>query len=110
MFKPTDADDRSNHELEMIENQQQRNTSIDSIEKTLYDISALFKRFGTIVSNHEALVVRIDSHAEEALYDIEGAKTELRELYEDTSSNRKLMLKIFFILMVFITFYILLVL
>ena len=76
----------------------------------MYDISALFKRFGTIVSNHEALVVRIDSHAEEALYDIEGAKTELRELYEDTSSNRKLMLKIFFILMVFITFYILIVL
>ena len=53
---------------------------------------------------------RIDTNAEEALYDIEGAKTELRELYENTSSNRALMLKIFFILMVFITFYIIFVL
>jgi uncharacterized protein YqgQ len=54
----------------------------------LYDISALFKRFSSIVQSHEALVVRIDENAEEALYDIEGAKTELRELYETTSSNR----------------------
>ena len=96
--------------MAMVEQHQTRNTSIESIEKTLGDISALFKRFSTIVQSHEALVVRIDSNAEEALYDIEGAKNELKELYENTSSNRALMLKIFFILMVFITFYILLVL
>lgn len=83
---------------------------MESIEKTLYDISALFKRFSTIVQSHEELVVRIDSNAEEALYDIEGAKNELTQLYETTSSNRALMLKIFFILLVFITFYILFVL
>ena len=86
------------------------NESIESIEKTLYDILSLFKRFGTIVSNHEALVERIDNNAEEALYDIEGAKQELREVYEDTSNNRALMLKIFFILVVFCTFYILFIL
>ena len=62
------------------------------------------------MANHEALVVRIDKNAEEALYDIEGAKKELRELYENTSSNRSLMLKIFFLLLVFVTFYILFVL
>jgi len=44
------------------------------------------------------------------MYDIEGAKKELRTVYEDTSSNRKLILKIFFILLVFTTFYILFVL
>lgn len=56
------------------------------------------------------MVERIDRNAEEALYDIEGAKKEMREIYENTSSNRKLMLKIFFILIVFCTFYILFVL
>ena len=70
----------------------------------------LFKRFGTIVQNHEALVQRIDQNAEEALYDVEAAKEQLREVYEDTSNNRKLMLKIFFILIIFVTFYILLIL
>jgi len=76
----------------------------------LYDIMGLFKRFGTIVSNHEALVERIDNNAEEALYDIEGAKQELTQVYEDTSNNRTLMLKIFFILLIFIVFYILFIL
>ena len=70
----------------------------------------LFKRFGTIVSNHEALVERIDNNTEEALYDIEGAKQQLVEIYEDTSSNRTLMLKVFFILLIFIVFYILFIL
>ena len=70
----------------------------------------LFKRFGTIVQNHEALVQRIDQNAEEALYDVEAAKEQLREVYEDTSNNRKLMLKIFFSLIIFVTFYILFIL
>jgi len=60
--------------LELEDQQQQRNQSIESVEKTLYDILNLFKRFGTIVQNHEALVQRIDQNAEEALYDVENAK------------------------------------
>ena len=39
----------------------------------------------------------------------EGAKKELKIVYEDTSSNRSLMLKVFFILLIFIVFYILVV-
>lgn len=55
-------------------------------------------------------MARIDQNAEEAVHDIESAKNELREVYEDTSSNRKIILKIFFILLIFVTFYILFVL
>lgn len=46
--------------LEMEDMQDSRVESMESIEKTLYDILNLFKRFGTIVQNHEALVQRID--------------------------------------------------
>jgi hypothetical protein len=49
-------------------------------------------------------------NTETALADLEGAKRELREVHEDVSSTRKLMMKIFFILIVFCTFYILFVL
>lgn len=87
-----------------------RTTAIENIENSLHDISWIFKKFGTIVAQHEVLVERIDRNAEDALYDIEGAKKELREVYENTSTNRKLMLKIFFILICFCTFYILFVL
>lgn len=87
-----------------------RASSIESIEKTLYDISSMFKRFANIVQEHSILVERIDTNTENALYDLEGAKKELREVYEDTSNTRKLMMKIFFILILFCTFYILFVL
>ena len=87
-----------------------RSTAIEQIEVALNDVASLFKKFGTIVQQHQTLVERIDSNAEQSLYDIEGAKKELRQVYEDTSNNRKLMLKIFFILLVFSTFYILFVL
>ena len=62
------------------------------------------------MAQHETLVERIDQNAEQALYDLEGAKKELREVYEDASNNRKLIMKIFFILLVFCTFYILFIL
>ena len=55
----TGADETSGV-LELEDQQNLRNQSIESIEKTLYDILNLFKRFGTIVQNHEALVQRID--------------------------------------------------
>ena len=53
---------------------------------------------------------RIDANTENALGDLEGAKTELRDVYENTKSTRKLIMKIFFMLMVFSTLYILFVL
>ena len=56
------------------------------------------------------LVEQIDHNAEEALHDMEGARNHLTEVYDNVSSNRRLMLKIFFILLVFCTFYILFVL
>jgi syntaxin 5 len=56
------------------------------------------------------LVERIDLNTADALNDITDAKKELTEVYENVSSNRKLMMKVFFILLVFATFYILFVL
>lgn len=97
--------------VEMQDQQnQQRINSIETIEKTLYDITSLFKRFATIVQEQQVLVERIDANTENALGDLEGAKSELRDVYENTKSTRKLILKIFFILMVFTTIYILFVL
>ena len=90
--------------------EEQKTAGVEQIEKILYDISSLFKRFGSIVQQHELLVERIDHNAEESLRDIEGANRELSEVYDSVSSNRKLMMKIFFVLLVFCTFYILFVL
>jgi len=62
------------------------------------------------VAQHEVMVERIDRDTEQSLHDIEGAKKEIKAVYEDTSNNRKLIMKIFFILLVFCTIYILFIL
>jgi syntaxin 5 len=56
------------------------------------------------------LVERIDNNTTEALNDIEAANKELRDVYEHVSSNRRLMMKIFFILLIFSTLYIIFIL
>ncbi len=76
----------------------------------MYDISGLFKRFGTIVTEHQTLVERIDKNTEQAHEDLEDAKNELIDHHNNVSDTRKLMLKIFFILIVFVTFWIIFVL
>lgn len=62
------------------------------------------------MAQHETLVGRIDRHADDALDDIEGARRELRQVYDYQSGNRALILKVFFILLVFVTFYIIFIL
>lgn len=41
-----------------------RMTAIESIENALQDISSLFKKFSTIVAQHEKLVERLDTETE----------------------------------------------
>lgn len=41
-----------------------RTSAIDQIESALLNISEQFKKFGTIVAQHETLVERIDQNAE----------------------------------------------
>lgn len=93
---------------DQIEHVEQRTSKIHQIERTLNDISSLFKKFGTIVAQHQTLVERIDQTAEQSLYDIEGAKKELRTVQEDVNSNRAFILKFFFLLLLISTFYVLL--
>lgn len=47
-------------QVQMDPGQTNRTTAIESIENALHDISGLFKKFGTIVAQHETLVERID--------------------------------------------------
>ena len=46
----TNTDSNGYQALEQEANFTNQNASIEAIEKTLYDISGLFKRFGTIVT------------------------------------------------------------
>lgn len=87
-----------------------RQEYLEGITKTLQELSGMFKKFGKILIEQEVLVERIDKNTEQSLYDLERAKDELSAAYENVSGSRQIMLKIFFILLCFTTFYILFIL
>ena len=84
-----------------------RASSIENVEKALAEITQVFMRFGEIVNEQQMMVERIDSTTEDAVVNIEKAKTQLVEHYQNVSSVRNLMIKIFLILVLMATLYIL---
>jgi len=72
----------------------------------LNDIGQAFQRLGTIVKLHEVMIDRIDRNTEDSLINVEKGRKSLSEAYRSISSNRALIIKIFLILIVFATIYI----
>lgn len=93
-------------QTEMIEN---RSKSLENIKEVLGDINQIFVKFSEIVNAQQLMVERIDADTEMALLNAERGKKELSEHYQNVSSYRNLIFKIFLILIVFATLYIIFV-
>lgn len=61
---------------------------------------------GTIVRLHEVMIDRIDKNTEDSLINVEKGRKSLSEAYRSISSNRALIIKIFVIMIIFATIYI----
>lgn len=79
------------------------------IHTQLVEISQMFTKFSEMVSMQELMVRRIEEDIERAEENAEQGRKELVTLYDYVSSYRSLLIKIFMILMIFATVYILLV-
>lgn len=55
---------------------------------------------------HEVMIDRIDKNTEDSLINVEKGRKSLSEAYRNISSNRALIIKIFLIMIVFATIYI----
>lgn len=93
-------------QIEMIEN---RSKNLENIKEVLGEINQIFTKFSEIVNTQQLMVERIDSETEMALIHAERGKKELSEHYQNVSSCRNLIIKIFLILIVFSTLYIIFV-
>ena len=104
----TEASDRSQKfdQIEMVEN---RSKSLENIKEVLGEINQIFTKFSEIVNTQQLMVERIDSDTEMALINAERGKKELSEHYQNVSSYRNLIIKIFLILIIFATLYIIFV-
>lgn len=94
------------NQIEMVES---RSKNLENIKEVLGEINQIFVKFSEIVNTQQLMVERIDADTEMALLNAERGKKELSEHYQNVSSYRNLIIKIFLILIIFATLYIIFV-
>lgn len=93
----------------LVERDTNKSEQLNQIKDTLGEIAQTFTRFSEMVSMQELMVRRIDEDSEMTLENAEKAKKEIVTHYNNISSYRKTIIKIFCFLMIFVFFYILFV-
>lgn len=82
---------------------QSRSTAIESIESTISELGQIFTQLATMVAEQRETVQRIDADTVDIASNVSGAQRELLKYYASISSNRWLMLKVFGVLIVFVS-------
>lgn len=82
---------------------QQRSTAIESIETTIAELGQIFTQLANMVAEQRETVQRIDADVDDVMANVSGGHRELLKYYASISSNRWLMLKVFGILIVFVS-------
>ena len=83
---------------------QSRSTAIESIESTIAELGQIFTQLAQMVAEQRETVQRIDADTVDIAANVSGAQRELLKYYASISSNRWLMLKVFGVLIVFVSF------
>ncbi|KAL9313340.1 hypothetical protein ACSQ67_018792 [Phaseolus vulgaris] len=93
---------------------QSRTEALQNVESTIHELSSIFNQLATLVSQQGEiairfsyisityLICRIDENMDDTLSNVEGAQGALLKYLNSISSNRWLMIKIFFVLMFFL--------
>ncbi|XP_020244143.1 syntaxin-32-like [Asparagus officinalis] len=81
---------------------QSRAEALQNVESTIHELSNIFTQLATMVSQQGEIAIRIDENMDDTLANVEGAQGQLLKYLNSISSNRWLMIKIFFVLMVFL--------
>lgn len=81
---------------------QSRAEALQNVESTIHELSSIFNQLATLVSEQGEVAIRIDENMEDTLANVEGAQGALLKYLNSISSNRWLMIKIFFILIFFL--------
>ena len=82
---------------------QQRSTAIESIESTIAELGQIFSQLANMVAEQRDTVQRIDADTHDIVANVEGGQRELLKVLARVSNSRWLMLKIFGVLIVFVS-------
>ncbi|CAN4104947.1 unnamed protein product [Withania somnifera] len=85
---------------------QNRATALQNVESTISELSGIFTHLATMVAQQGELAIRIDDNIDESLTNVEGAQGALLKYLNRISSNRFLMIKIFLVVLLFLSVFI----
>ncbi|XP_030543048.1 syntaxin-32 [Rhodamnia argentea] len=81
---------------------QSRAEALQNVESTIHELGSIFNQLATLVSQQGEIAIRIDENMDDTLANVEGAQGALLKYLNSISSNRWLMIKIFFVLIFFL--------
>ncbi|CAA2963576.1 syntaxin-32-like [Olea europaea subsp. europaea] len=84
---------------------QSRSDALQNVESTIQELGNIFNQLATLVSQQGEIAIRIDENMDDTLSNVEGAQGALLKYLKSVSSNRWLMIKIFFVLILFLMFF-----
>jgi syntaxin 5 len=85
---------------------QSRATALQNVESTISELGNMFTQLATMVAHQGELAIRIDDNMDDTLVNVEGAQGALLKHLSQISSNRWLIIKILFVLIIFMLIFI----
>jgi syntaxin 5 len=79
---------------------------MQTVESTIVELGTMFNQLATMIKEQEEQIQRIDSNVDDVDINVSEAHTELLKYFQSVTSNRWLMIKIFFVLIVFFVVFI----
>lgn len=83
-----------------------RAEALRNVEATILELGSIFQRLSAMVAEQGELAVRIDENIDDTLSNVENAQTQLLKYLNSISSNKWLILKVFFVLLVFLVVFV----
>lgn len=80
---------------------QSRSEAIESIESTIAELGQIYQNFAAVLAGQREMVQRIDDNVVDMEMNVDGAHSQLAKYYQNISSNRGLMLKMFGVILIF---------
>jgi syntaxin 5 len=83
-----------------------RTEALHNVERTITELGGIFQQLATMVAEQGEMAVRIDENVDDAVMNVDSAQTQLLKYLNRISSNRWLIMKIFGVLIFFLTFFV----
>ncbi|RNA22996.1 syntaxin-5 [Brachionus plicatilis] len=84
----------------------ERANAMQTVEQTIIELGSMFQQLANIVKEQDESIQRIGTNIQDVDLNVSAAHSELLKYFQSVTSNRWLMIKIFFVLIVFFVVFI----